>query len=206
MADRIRIGYFLEDRGHEKFIRALTLRVAREADIHERRIDEDVRAASGGGGNAISQYENFLRDVSGDRDSFFDVLIVAVDSNCTGYTKKVGALKYEAEKAGYRMIDSIVYAVPDPHIEKWYMNDPAALSAALEVQKQYSPPQHKCEKGLYKKALSDACIDAGARPLLGGIEYAALIAEAMDIYQAGRNDSSFDNFVKSLKACFNRLK
>lgn len=206
MADNIRIGYFLEDRGHENFIRSLTRRIAFTADIHERRLDEYVRSATGGSGNAISQYEMFLLDVAGDRDSVFDVLIVAVDSNCAGYTEKVGVLRAAAEKAGYRMLDSIVYAVPEPHIEKWYMNDPAALSAALEVQKQVMPPQHKCEKGIYKKALHDACIDAGAKPVLGGIEYGSEIAEIMDLYKAGRNDSSFDNFVKYLKACFNRLK
>ena len=48
MADEIRIGYFLEDRGHEILLKAFVARVAKEKGLTSADWLDDVRAAPGG--------------------------------------------------------------------------------------------------------------------------------------------------------------
>jgi len=48
MAAKIRIGYFLEDRGHEILLKAFVARVAKEKGLKLGDWIDDVRAATGG--------------------------------------------------------------------------------------------------------------------------------------------------------------
>jgi hypothetical protein len=67
-------------------------------------------------------------------------------------------------------VPHLVCAVPDPHIERWYLEDQRALKAVLPGAR---PPKlsYRCERGRYKQARRQAIRDAGVEPLLGGAEY-----------------------------------
>ncbi|MFQ6092422.1 MAG: hypothetical protein ACE5OR_07035 [bacterium] len=58
---KIRVCYFLEDRAHERFLKALVERVAREEGIMAHLLLYDVRSARHGS-RVINQFREFLRD------------------------------------------------------------------------------------------------------------------------------------------------
>ena len=87
MVHRIKIGYFLGDRGHEILLKAFVARVAREKELMRGDWADDVRTATGG--KSIQAYKSFLRDISSKgRLMPFHILIVASDGNCIGYLDK----------------------------------------------------------------------------------------------------------------------
>ena len=57
MVDKIRIDYFLEDRGHEIILKALVARIAKEKGLKQGEWMDDVRAATGG--KSIQAYRTF---------------------------------------------------------------------------------------------------------------------------------------------------
>jgi hypothetical protein len=62
MVDKIKVGYFLEDRGHEIILKAFVTRVANEKGLKRGDWLDDVRAATGG--KSIEAYKIFLKDIS----------------------------------------------------------------------------------------------------------------------------------------------
>ena len=60
---KLRIGYFLEDIAHEKFITALVGRVAREVGLTPGVLEHVVYNASGGKGQTMTELRHFLRDM-----------------------------------------------------------------------------------------------------------------------------------------------
>ena len=48
MVDKIRIGYFLEARGHEIILKSFVARAAKEQGLKQGEWMDDVRAATGG--------------------------------------------------------------------------------------------------------------------------------------------------------------
>jgi len=155
MADRIRIGYFLEDRGHETFLKALVNRLAVEKGLKTGEWANDVRSASGG--KSIEAYRGFLKDITRPRATNpFNILIVASDGNCKGYQEKRNQLLKFAEKVKLSRTDTLVLAIPDPHIERWYMSDPQAFNRAFGSGVLPVLPAYKCEKSHYKKIMQDA--------------------------------------------------
>jgi hypothetical protein len=84
----ITIGYFLEDIGQEHFLVALVERVAKERGLPPDRLYHDKRNATGGQGKALNELQRFLRDVSREQERPFDLLLMAVDGNCHGYSKR----------------------------------------------------------------------------------------------------------------------
>jgi hypothetical protein len=200
----IRVGFFLEDIGHEEFVVALVHRLALEADFVETELNFDTRNATGGKGRATTQLRTFIRDVKRERDRLFDLLVIAIDGNCSGYTEKRRELEGIVKRGGYGR--AVVYAIPDPHIERWYLADPDALSAALEEPIRPEVPPYKCERGAYKQALREAISQAGIFAPLGGLEYAAEIAENLDLYRVGRADAAFKHLVDELGGALMRLR
>jgi hypothetical protein len=100
MVDRIRIGYFLEDRGHEILLKAFVARVAKEKGFKKGEWYDDVRAATGE--KSIQAYRRFLEDIAKkERTIPFDVLVVASDGNCMGYQEKKNQLLLYAEKVKF---------------------------------------------------------------------------------------------------------
>ncbi|MEJ2365724.1 MAG: hypothetical protein P8017_13795 [Deltaproteobacteria bacterium] len=182
MADKIRIGYFLEDRGHEILLKAFVARVAMEKGLKAGEWLDDVGAPIP-----------------------FDILVVASDGNCKGYTKKKNQLLGYAERAKFPKFDILVFAVPNPHIERWYMNDPSGFKRAVGSGAAPVLPAYKCEKGLYKKVMRDAIVSSGITPQFGGYEYGEKIVEEMDFYSATKADRSLGHFIGDLRGAFTRL-
>lgn len=195
---KLRIGYFLEDIAHEKFITALVGRVAREVGLTPGVLEHVVYNASGGKGQTMTELRRFLRDMQRERIPPPPVLVVTIDGNCQGYTEKRNEIRQIAESYGYA--GHLACAIPDPHIERWYMADPAGLQQAIEARVQPVLPAYKCERERYKQVLLEVFADAGIRPLLGGAEYGNDVVEAMRLYAAQQADPALKHFVDHLKA------
>lgn len=207
MGAKIKIGYFLEDRGHEIFIKAIVSRVAKEKGFQPGDWINDVRSAIGGG--SIKEYRNFLNNLSKIKEYFpFDILIVASDGNCNGYLKKKKQLLGYAEKTKIAQLDldRFVFAIPDPHIEKWYMNDPKGFNNAVGSGALPVLPSYKCEKSHYKKIMSNAFTSSKITPQFAGYEYGERIVEEIDIYEAGKADNSFKHFCDDIGNVLQRLR
>ena len=56
---KLNIGYFLEDVGHENFVKALVTRVALEMGFASDDLNHDVRNATGGKGTAVAELQGF---------------------------------------------------------------------------------------------------------------------------------------------------
>jgi len=200
----ITVGYFLEDVGQEKFLQALIERMAQEVGLEDSLLLHDSRNATGGKGKAVTELRRFLHDVQRETETSFDILVIAIDGNCQGYQGKHKQLLDIVNHSGYGR--TVVYAVPDPHIERWYLEDAEALAQAVGAEIKPDTPRYKCEKGRYKNALREAINQAGVYPPLGGKEYAKDIAEVLDLYKVGKADAGFKHFEEELRDALKRLK
>ncbi len=189
-----RVVLFAEDFGHETFLRALIERVAREYHA-ELRIES--RSTVGGAGQMATAMRQFLRSLDRETQGLPDALIVARDANCRGYQRSRSELEKTVPQ---RFKARILYAIPDPHIERWLLMDASAFKRA--VGKGCSAPDYKCEKGRYKRLLREAVRDAGVAPLLGGIEHADAIVQEMELSQLERADSGFKKLLEDLRNTF----
>lgn len=196
--DKIRFGYFLEDIGHEAFILGLVERVANDAGYSRQRLENDVRNSTGGKGRVKAELLRFLQELKSGNSNPFDYLVVAMDGNCVGFVEKRKEIQELAELRGF--IGKIICAIPDPHIEHWYIADPPSFKEATGLESQPNPPKNKCEKGIYKKALSEAFTNCNVVPPLGGIEYGRDLAMSMNLYRAGQRCPSLKNFVDEVTA------
>ena len=195
---KLRLGYFLEDIAHEKFIVALVERVSRERGLTPEILEHVVYNASGGKGRTMAELRHFLRDAQRGVVPPTPVLIVAVDGNCQGYIEKRNEIMRLAQD--YHFAGTLVCAIPDPHIERWYMADPEGLRQAIRATVRPVLPAYKCERGRYKRAMMQVFADVGARPLLGGAEYGSDVVKAMNLYAAQQADPALKHFVDDLKA------
>ncbi len=193
MSERLPVDFFVEDRAHESFIVPLTERVAADEGMALRC---RVRNARGGHARAIGSYKRYqeLREkgVGGDAPPL--LLVVAIDGNCSTFSRARDEIR-KATRDPYSHL--LVPACPDPHIERWYMADPASFAPV--VGGQPSMARDKCERGYYKRQLSQTLIDAGHPSTLGGIEFGRELADAMDLFRAGKNDPSLGAFVSDLR-------
>lgn len=196
MAAKITVGYFLEDIGQERFLVALVERVAKEKELSSDRLRHDVRNATGGQGKALGELRRFLRDVSREQEQPFDLLVVAIDGNCHGYSKRRKDIRAIVKRSGYPSL--VVYAIPDPHVERWYLADPDKFRQVLDTNVVPEVPSYKCERGYYKQILRRAVQQTGIAAQLGGLEYGPDIARALDLYAAGKADTGFKHFVDEL--------
>ena len=195
----VRISYFLEDALQEKFLPALVKHVAVERlslspDMLK---NPDVRNATGGKGVVMTELRKFLRDVQRGGEQAPDILVVAVDGNCQGFAEKRKEIEAMAQRASYSR--PLVCAVPDPHIERWYLGDVMALRKVLKSQVTLQLPSYKCERGYYKRILYQAIADADEHPLLGGASYGEEIAQCLNLYTVEKADTAFKHFVSSLR-------
>jgi len=178
---------FFEDIAHEAFITRLIQRASQE---QSRDVTIDTRNATGGA-KLWSELKAFLRDLK-QETSLPDILVVVIDGDCDPQQRYD-----QAERLIRGQVPYYVIGVPDPHIERWYLEDPNALP---QVVSNATPqlPHHKCQKSLYKNALRDALRAAGLEPVLSGAEYGAEIAAVLDPYIVSKRDSYFDRFWKDL--------
>jgi len=188
------IIFFVEDYGHETFIRALVQRFSQERRVNTRITSRSVR---GGHGKAVSELKTYLRALENGKENVPDLLVVATDANCKGYTER----KREIDEVNGRFKDITICAIPDPHIERWLLLDSSAFKTVLG--KGCDAPNQKCSRDRYKQLLIEAIKNAGISPLLGGIEHAEDIVNAMDLTKMEQADSSLGKFLKELKSKFN---
>ena len=196
MSDGLVVDLFVEDRAHADFVGAIVRRIARQEN---RQIQLRVRNAKGGYPRVLSELDLYQRMVLGGLAnlSIPDILVVAADANCHGLVAKKNALR-QCLKAEFN--NRTVLAVPDPHVERWYLSDSQAFKQVVGIQ----PPaeRRKCERARYKQLLAQAVRDGGHPAILGGIEFAKELADGMDLYRAGRAEPGFKQFVSDAVSAF----
>ncbi len=198
-ADRKIVTYFVEDIAQETFVKAVVERMAREIGIIA---TADVRSATRGG-RPLAELKAFLRDERRRSISTTDLLVIAIDGNCKGYSAKRKEIVGIIDQIGY--IKRYVCAIPDPHVERWYLCDGEAVRTALSASVQPTVPLMKCERDLYKKLLRKVIEEAEIAVILGGSEHGEAIVRAMDLYRTGKNEPSLGSFLDDLHSALYAL-
>ena len=199
MSDQVVVDLFVEDRAHEELLKPLLMRVADEEQIV---LWTRVRSATGGHGRAMAEFELYQRVVvrSALSNMPADLVVVAIDGNCSTFTE---ARKRIQDAAVSTLRDRLVAACPDPHVERWYVADPQSFEAV--VGHRPSVGSRKCVRDHYKEVLVTAIRRAGHPVTLDGVEFASELAWGMDLYRAGRNDSSLKAFFDDLRAMLRQV-
>lgn len=196
---KYKIILFLEDNAQESFICALLGRLI--VDEGKFANDFELSVLTSRGGGSIGAYKDFIKQAKQRRHLEADVLIVGSDGNCNGFLKRKQQLLAASKNVPY---PEVITAVPDPHIERWYLLDNQALANAAGVPMQAVSPKVKCDKNHYKTLLKKAFTDQNLFPPFGGAEYGALIAKSMDLYAAGTMDHSLRDFIDQVQSWLRR--
>lgn len=195
MNNLITIDLFVEDRAHEEFLKPLVMRIAGEEGV---KISIHIRSARGGHGRAVSEFKLYQQLVE-KRVSGIDpdLLIVAIDGNCTTFVKKRSEILNVATQS---LSTRLIIACPDPHVERWYLADPDSFHDVIG----YRPilGKKKCARHYYKDQLTSAIRSAGHTSLLGGIEFAPELVAEMNLYRAGKNEPSLGALIDELRGRF----
>jgi hypothetical protein len=201
MAGERRVAFFLEDSAQEAIIPPLFRRLAADEGFAPDDIVVQVLSARGGG--SLTAFRKFLKDARQRGHLNADLLIVGVDANCKGFADRRDLVLRAAAKSPY---PEIITAIPDPHVERWYLLDVPALSQAVGSPIAASAPAYKCEKDHYKTLLRQAFADTGIAPPLGGLEYGPDVAQHMDLYAAAKQDHGLNDYVEKTRAWLKRAK
>ena len=190
-----RIHLFCEDAGHEQFLKALLNRLARRYAIE---IEIKVNSARGGHGRMRYRLRNHIKRLREGRINAGtpDLIVVVRDANCSGLSKMLSALKTVVED--YDPIT--IYAIPDPHLERWLLLDSSAFKDVLG--RGCSAPDQKYEKDRYKKLLIEAVLNTGETPVFGGIEHTEDIVNAMDLERMVTADPSLGSLITEVRRTF----
>lgn len=189
-----RITLFVEDFGHESFITALISRLSHEYGV---KIEIISRSTTGGRGHLLKELDQYIRMLQRGYEAIADMLIIATDANCQKYLRR----RQEVEgRVPDEFKPFIVYAIPDPHIERWLLLDSSAFKAVLG--RGCATPPTKCERDLYKRLLIESIRAAGLSPLIGGIEHTEDIVNHMNLQQVGQADDSIGKLLKELQGRF----
>ncbi len=197
MRDPIKVDLFVEDRAHEEFIGPMVSRLAGE---EQKAVSVQVRSARGGHGRAMDEFSLYQRAVLVGGVTAPDVLIVAVDGNCSRPTVARSSV---AKHIDSQFESRTIIACPDPHIERWYLADPDSFSAVVGARPRVG--KKKCERGHYKAILSQTVAKAGHPATLGGIEFARELVQAMDLFRAGKAERTLKDFVQDVRNVMRRL-
>ena len=184
------IGMFVEDMAHEKFVTSIVEKVADESGIAA---TFEVRNAAGGAPRMLRELRRFLSQYGKAGYAPYDLLIVVQDTDCKGENAIKNDVNAIIKRTGYT--GKTIVAAPDPHIEIWYLADPNAVQAVSGSDRLAPIPSGECEKDIYK----DRLLNEFRNMPLGGIESAASIAAAMNLYRAGSNVRSLRSFVQELR-------
>jgi len=194
MGKPLKIDLFVEDQAHEKFLKAILERLAKEQN---RKISIDFRQARGGHGRALTEFEFYQKNLQKGNCglSLPDVVIVGIDANCKSYN----VARQEIQgKIIPELKERTAIACPDPHIEVWYLADLKAIEGVIGIRPKMG--QKKCQRDKYKSILKKAIKDAGFPATLGGIEFAEEIVLKMNIFDAGKQEAGFKHFIDELTA------
>jgi hypothetical protein len=186
------ISLFAKDFGHEAVLVPIIDRVAAQYEVKAKVRPVSVR---GGFGRVASELKEYVEALLKYSESLPDLVVVATDANCDGFRLRRNGLRDAAKP----IEDRVVYAVPDPHVERWLLRDPAAFKSVLGTPCKI--PDQKCDRDRYKSLLIQAIRAAGASPLIGGMEYADDIVRQMDLGPTTKDDD-FCAFLQDLHARF----
>jgi hypothetical protein len=192
MADG-RVELFCEDGGHELFARSLLSRIGREQGM-ELRIE--TRSARGGHGRLLDELSVYQRTLESrySRWPLPDLLVVVIDANRIGSTERERQVK---ERIVTKVFPRVVVGCPDPYVERWCFADPEAFARVVGV----TPPDSKASRrDECKDLLKRAILEGGHTIATDPMEFAPDIVEAMDLYRAGKQQSSLRSFVDGIKA------
>ena len=190
------VQLFCEDRAHEEFIRAVVERLGEEEGVA---LIVSVAIARGGHGRVLDEL-NVQQRTQIALGPTPDILVVAIDANCKGQNE---ARREVEDRINANIFPNHVLAIPDPHIERWYLADPGALRRSLGAVVQRET--RKCERDLYKRKLVESLRGAGHPVVFGGSEFAREIIGEMDFYRAARNESSLRRFLEALRSALRRV-
>jgi len=197
----MRILYFLEDRAQEGFIKALVNRIAQDESIPLNSLKHDVRSARDGS-RAITEFKRFMKDTMQSRSSDVDLLVVGIDGNCKEHRDQIRQLEQHI-RGEHPLRDRVVYAVPNPHIERWYMMDQRAFKNGVGVDRSPDMPPYKCKRDYYKRLLRGTLAELNVGSLLGGAEYAeSIVASITSLDSLRSQNAGFQTFVDGLRAFF----
>jgi hypothetical protein len=186
------ISLFAEDFGHEAVLVPMIGRIAAKYGVEAKVRPVSVR---GGFPRVAAELEEYVRALLTYRESLPDLVVVATDANCQGFRARRESLQETV-----RLIeDRVIYAVPDPYVERWLLRDPAAFKAVLGIACKV--PDQKCDHERYKSLLIQAVRAAGAAPLFGGMEYAEDMVHHMNLSPTTKDDD-FCAFLQDLHARF----
>ena len=192
---RYTVIFYLGDAAQEAFIPALTERLIREEKGST--ADYSLRVLSASGGGSIRAYKDFIKKAKRHKNLSADLLIVGFDANCNGFAKRRKQLLEAAKDMPY---PHVITAIPDPHIERWYLLDSQALANVAGVPLQAVPLTAKCDKNHYKNLLRTTFANQNVFPPLGGVEYGSLVARKMDLYASGTIDHALRDFIDSARS------
>jgi len=188
----IAVDLFCEDHAHREFVRAMVERLAREEASP---VTVRERAAAGGHGAALTEFDRYQRLLTKNLLPIPDVVVVVIDANCRTYPQSVREIERHITP---QLRGRVVVASPDPHVERWYLADPQSFLSVVGASPR--PTKRKCKRGFYKGVLLDAVRKAGHPVTLGGIEFARDIVDAMDLDRASRNNRPLERFISEARA------
>ena len=194
MERRPNVDIFVEDRAHEELLKPLLVRVCREEGFD---VSLQVRTGRGGHARALNEFNIYQavieKGVLGWKAP--DLLVVAIDGNCTTFSRMKSRI---ADSAWGEFRHMLVSACPDPHVERWFLADPDSFHTVVGYRPDVGPA--KCERNHYKRILRDSVARGGHPPTLDGIEFASELVGKMDLYRAGRRDPSLKSFLDDLRS------
>lgn len=194
MEGRIQVEIFAEDHAHEELLKPLLVRVCREEGFA---VSLQVRTGRGGHARAVNEFETYqkITEMGKSDQKAPDLLIVAIDGNCTTFGRMKSRIA-DSTRSAFRYM--LVSACPDPHVERWFLADPDSFYDVVGHRPDVGPD--KCERNHYKRILRESVARGGHLPTLDGIEFASELAEKMDLYRAGKRDPSLKSFLDDLRS------
>ena len=198
MSEALLVEFFVEDNAHRELLVPLAERVAREEKIGLRCRVRNARGGHAGAMGSFKRYQILREKGVGGREAAA-LLVVAIDGNCSTFTEASRNIRRATRDAFVHML---VTACPDPHIERWYLADPQSFQDVVGFWPSVGP--RKCVRNHYKDILTTAVASGGHPPTLGGIEFGRELVDAMDLFRAGKNDSSLKAFVEELRDALRR--
>ena len=191
----VRVVLFGEDSAHQQIIGPLVHAIGSEYGID---ITLEWKSAVRGHGRVIHELENYFRDLGNQGGPYPDLIVVATDANCLGLNQRT------REFQRFDAPTNLVLAIPDPHIERWLLLDSGAFRNVFG--RGCKAPDQKCDRGRYKQLLTQAILDSGSEPILGGMERAEDLIKAMDLDRASQMDQSLNRFVTDLRRFFRQFQ
>lgn len=188
------IVVFAEDSAHEEFIKAVLKRCSIDFKIS---VTPTFASVRGGHGKAIQELRQFMNEIKRGRKNIPDLIIVALDSNCKGYSE----FQKEIDPCVCDYEHLIIKAIPDPHIERWLLLDSHAFKKVFG--KGCNAPDNKCGRDLYKEKLSQSIAETGTETYLGGTEYIGEIVQKMDFNKMQNSSETIGSFLKDITKKFN---